>query len=119
VSDLVELARRYVTLSDELANVRGEIAKAVLNGGGGNEPARPTSPARQASGGHPNAKVAQQAEAKIIEVLRSSPGLKTTEIAKAMDSKLNTTTQRLSRMRDRGEIIRSDDGNGWQAAAPA
>ena len=33
MSDLVGLARRYVQLSDELASVRGEIAKAVLNGG--------------------------------------------------------------------------------------
>ena len=33
MTDLVGLARRYVALSDELESIRGEIAKAVLNGG--------------------------------------------------------------------------------------
>jgi hypothetical protein len=34
MSDLVDLARRYVALSDQLEAVRGEIARAVLNGAG-------------------------------------------------------------------------------------
>jgi hypothetical protein len=34
---LVELARRYVSLSDELEVVRGEIARTVLNGAGRTE----------------------------------------------------------------------------------
>ena len=44
VSDLVELARRYVALSDQLEAVRGEIARAVLNGAGRKE--NPSPPAR-------------------------------------------------------------------------
>jgi hypothetical protein len=60
MSDLVELAGRYVALSDELAGVRGEIAKAVLNGGGGGEPVRPTPAGRPGGTGssHPNAQLA-------------------------------------------------------------
>jgi hypothetical protein len=120
MSDLVVLARRYVALSDQLEAVRGEIAKAVLNGGGG-EPVRPTRPARAPGGGqsnHPNAQAAAQEETKIIALLKDQPGLRTTQIAKATESKVNTTTQRLARMRDKGAIIRQEGHDaGWQAAA--
>jgi hypothetical protein len=34
MSGLVELARRYVALNDELEAVRGEIKRVVLNGAG-------------------------------------------------------------------------------------
>jgi DNA-binding MarR family transcriptional regulator len=67
---------------------------------------------------HPNAILAQEAEAKIIELIRATPGLKTTEIANEMDAKVNTTTQRLQRLRDRGVIERLDGREGgWQTAA--
>jgi hypothetical protein len=114
VSDLVELARRYVSLSDELEAVRGEIKLAVLNGGAGAHPTRPTQPARSAGGSHPNAILAQEAEAKIVELLRSTPGLGTTQIANETGSKVNTVTQRLQRLKDRGLIERLD-GSGWGA----
>lgn len=39
---LVELARQYVRLSDQLEAVRGEIKRVVLNGGDGS-PVFPTS----------------------------------------------------------------------------
>ena len=68
---------------------------------------------------HPNAILAQQAESQIIELIKTTPGLKTTEIAKETGSKVNTTTQRLARMRERGLITRGDGGSGWAAAAPA
>ena len=41
---LIDLARRYVALSDELETVRGEIARSVLNGGGRPPGARPCRP---------------------------------------------------------------------------
>jgi hypothetical protein len=44
---LVELARRFVELSDELETVRGEIKRAVLNGAG----ERPEIPFSPPSGG--------------------------------------------------------------------
>ena len=62
--------------------------------------------------------LAQQAELQIIELIKTTPGLKT-EIAKETGSKVNTTTQRLARMRERGLITRGDGGSGWAAAAPA
>ena len=122
MSDLVELARRYVSLSDQLETVQGEIKLAVLNGGAGERPAHPTPAGRPGGTGsqpsHPNAILAQEAEAKIIEVIKATPGLKTTEIANEMDAKVNTTTQRLQRLRDRGVIERLDGKeSGWQTAA--
>ena len=46
MSDLVELARRFVSLSDELETVRGQIKLAVVNGSGGAEPERKANPMR-------------------------------------------------------------------------
>jgi Mn-dependent DtxR family transcriptional regulator len=77
---------------------------------------RPGGTGSQSS--HPNAILAQEAEAKIIELIKATPGLRKTEIAKEMDSKVNTTTQRLQRMRDRGLIERVDGKEGgWTASA--
>jgi hypothetical protein len=120
---LVDLARRYVALSDELETVRGEIKRVMLNGGGAPEPGvkakpNPTKPARPAGGSkptksarmHPNAKLAAEAEAKIIALLRMTPGMRPSEIAKQMAARPNTTVQRLERMRERGEVQRDDQG---------
>jgi hypothetical protein len=118
--DLRALAEKYVTLSGEIEAVRRAMLSCLTNGAG-DDPVRPISPARQASGGsqpsHPNAVTAQQAEEKIIEVLRSSPGMGTAAVARATASKVNTTTQRLGRTRERGLITRGDDGSGWTASA--
>ena len=115
MGDLVELARRYVTLSDQLEAVRGEITRAVLNGSGG-EPVRPIQPARSSGGGqHPNAIAAAAAEALIIERLKERPGMGTAELARASDSKVNTVAQRLQRLRAR-ELVQGG-GEGWRASA--
>lgn len=124
MSDLVVLARRFVQLSDELETVRGEIAKAVLNGGGGETPKAPfVRPARQRSGGsqpHPNAQRAEVEDAKVIETLRASPGLRNAEIARKVGRKPNTVSQQLSRLELRGLIIRQDSREGgWSASAAA
>lgn len=110
---LVELARKFVRLSDELEAVRGEIARAVLNGAGPQE--NPPPPVRSSGGSHPNAIAAKEAEQAIIEVLRSSPGMGTAAVARATDSKVNTTAQRLARLRDRG-MIAGGGGGGWTAS---
>ena len=92
MSDLVGLARRYVALSDELESVRGEIAKAVLNGSGG-KPAHPISPARQASGGdkHPAAVKAAAEEETILKLIQDRPGMRCAELArKETGAKRNT-----------------------------
>jgi hypothetical protein len=123
MSDLVALAREYVTLSDQLETVRAKIKLAVLNGGAG--PPEKTPPgdgkgnfpqprvrAKRARSKtpHPNAKLAAEAEGRILEVIRSQPGIRTAEIARAMDAKVNTTTQRLGRMLTRSVVVKSDQG---------
>ena len=117
--NLVELARKFVDLSDQLETVRGEIARAVLNCGGGKPEAHPTgaqrSGVKRSQSSHPNAIAAKEAEAQIIEVLRSSPGLGTAAVAKATSSKTNTTAQRLQRMREKGAII-GGGADGWRSA---
>jgi hypothetical protein len=112
---LVELARRYVTLSDELESVRDQIKLAVLNGAGGEAP-HPLQPARSSGGMNPKAAMAQAAESEIIALLQSTPGLKTSQIAAQTNAKTNTTVERLRRMKERGQIAR-DEGGGWQVGA--
>jgi hypothetical protein len=115
--DLRALAERYVTLTGEVEAVRRAML-ACLTNGAGEHPARPTHPARSAGGSHPNAIAAQQVEERIIELLCSTAGLKTTEIAAQTSAKVNTTTQRLQRMKEKGQIERLDGKEGgWQAAA--
>jgi hypothetical protein len=115
---LVELARRFVELSDELEGVRGEIRKAVLNGTGGSAP-RPT-PARSKPGNprgpqHPKTVAAAEAETRILSLLRATPGMGTMAIARATGAKRNTTVQRLQRLRARGEV-QGGGGDGWTAS---
>jgi hypothetical protein len=112
---LVELARRYVACADELEGLREQIKLAVVNGEG-----PPFVKPARASGGsqpnHPNAVKAAEAEAAILELIRSRPGQSSAELARATDTKPNTMVQRLDRMRGRGEVSRGD-GGGWQASA--
>jgi hypothetical protein len=114
---LVELARKYVALSDQLEAVRGQIARTVANGAAG-EAARPTQARSQPGGSqHPNALKAAEAEALIIERLKERPGMGTAELARATDSKVNTTTERLKRMKVKGLIERDTASAGWAACA--
>ena len=115
---LVELARRYVACSDELEALRGEIRKAVLNGVGGEDRAAPfTRPARVLSGvQRANLVGAQAAEARIVELLKERPSLKTGAIAAATGSNVQTTADRLKRLRKRG-AIGGGGVDGWTAAS--
>ena len=123
MSDLVTLAREFVKLSDQLEATRAEIAKAVLNGGGGGEPVRPTRPAR-APGGKPqpqpqepqpnHLELAKQAESQILAMLKERPH-RMAEISSEMKARQSTTSERLRRMREKGLIKR--DGEGWAASA--
>jgi hypothetical protein len=119
MSGLVELARRYVALSDELETIRDGIKRAVLNGARPKE--NPQSPARK--GGlksSPPAHIvaAAQAEAKILELLREQPGMGTAALARATESRVNTTGERLKRLKAR-HLITPAEGGGWAASAPA
>jgi hypothetical protein len=85
MSDLVALARRFVSLSDELESVRGEIKHAVLNGGGdAAPPPRPTparsKPGRSKSSPPAHIAAAAKAEREIVDLLKASPGLKAAQM---------------------------------------
>jgi hypothetical protein len=125
MSDLVELARKYVTLSDQLEAVRSDIKRAVMNGGAMAEPRVPFSRPARPSGGskpkarsnrsaaqslHPKAIAAARVDQEIVGLLKTKPGLKTGEIAKATSSKVSTTVERLRRMTARGLAQRDGDG---------
>jgi hypothetical protein len=114
---LVELARRYVACNDELEVLRGELRKAVLNGGGTPEAARPTGAERPGVKGsqssHSKAAAAEQA---IVELLGKEPGLKTGAIAAATGAPAVTVQDRLRRLRRRGAIAGSGT-EGWRATS--
>ncbi len=111
---LVELARKYVALSDQLEAVRGQIARAVANGAAG-EAARPTQPARSSGGSqHPNALKAAEVEARILELLKARP-MRMAEIAVETEAKQSTTSERLKRMRERGLVALAD--GAWAITA--
>ena len=105
----------WVALNDQLEAVRGEIARAVANGATG-EAARPTQARSKPGGLHPNTLKAAEAEALIIERLKEQPGMGTAELARATDSKVNTTTERLKRMKAKGLIERDTASAGWAAS---
>jgi predicted Rossmann fold nucleotide-binding protein DprA/Smf involved in DNA uptake len=115
---LVELARRYVRLSDELDAVRGEIARAVLNGAGEtqNVPFVHAQRRGESASLHPNAQAAAKAEARILELLKARP-MRTGEIATATEAKINTVTERLKRMKAKGLVERDTASAGWAASA--
>ena len=116
--NLVELAQRFVRLSGELDSTRAAMRRLLLNGAGASSenptPAkRPGAKRPQPS--RPKALRAAEVEERILELLRSSPGLRTGGIAKAMAAQRSTTDERLKRLQAKGVIER--DGVGWRAPA--
>jgi hypothetical protein len=74
MTGLVELARRYVALNDELESVRELIKRAVVNGA---EPTENPTRAERRCGNRVRIRrpfCARPAERKIIELLQQSPG---------------------------------------------
>jgi hypothetical protein len=113
--NLVELAQRFVRLSGELDAARDAMKRLLLKGAG-EPPKAPFVSARSKPGAsHPAAIAAGNAEREIMELLKVRP-MGATAIAKAMDSKVNTTAQRLARMRERG-LVAPAHGGGWEATA--
>ena len=101
--NLVQLAETFVRLTGELNATRDAMRRALMNGsappeakpnpthakrpgGIGSQPkAKPTKSAKA----HPNARMAAEAEAKIIALLRSTPGMRPVEIARQMAARPN------------------------------
>src|SRR6476659_2631797 len=118
--NLVELARRYVALNDELETVRDQIKRAVLNGAGGasENPTSATRPGEKRPQSSPaKALRGQQVAETILELVRSSPGLRTAAIMKTMAAHRSTTGERLKRLQAKGLIERDGEGAGWRTPA--
>jgi hypothetical protein len=122
LSELVQLAERFVRASAELDAIRNEMRKLLLNGADPNPP-RPTRAARPGAKTRPprqhpktaKAVAAAKAEAKIFELVRSTPGLGTAAIARATGCGTTTTAGRLKRLRARHLVERGSEG--WRSSA--
>jgi len=116
---LVELAERYVRLSGELDATREAMRRLLMNGAGGEAPESPFSQAgRPGDEAPPSAKMiaAAASEARIIEVLKTHPGMGVMALAEATAAKKSTTAERLRRLREKG-LVEAAESGGWSAAA--
>jgi DNA-binding IclR family transcriptional regulator len=59
---------------------------------------------------HPKDAAAVEMDQRVIDLLRSQPGLKTAAIAEKTGSKTSTTVERLKRLQSRGQVQRDDQG---------
>jgi hypothetical protein len=125
-SELVVLAEKFLSLSNELEAVRNAMRAALANGAdpshvrpthAGKRPGKKTE--AKAKPAHPDratvlAKSAAADEA-LLALLKEKPGARPTEIAEATGAAGTTTSMRLKRLADRGLIERR--GDGWTATA--
>jgi hypothetical protein len=119
VSDLRDLAARYVALSGEIEDVRNQMRLLLANGEG----SRPT-PARLSEPGgkldpkakpHPNAAKAAVVEGQIVALLKERP-MSRGEIAKATQGKASSTQMRLNRLLEKGLVQHGERGL-WSATS--
>ena len=113
--NLVHLSEQFLRLSGELDATRAAMRKLLLNGEGGKSEVPFSRPTRPAVGGsaHPNARAAQAAENRILELLKVKP-LRASEIAVALEARQSTTSERLRRLRQRG-LAASGASGAWAA----
>lgn len=137
LSNLVDLATRFVSLSRELDVTRAAMLTALTNGAGEKvslpfvqseaKPPPRQPPAKKqphANGAKPAAgavsrehvmATAAQEEARITEILASRP-LRTSEVARLAGTPLTTCAARLARLSARGLVSR-DAAERWSASA--
>jgi predicted Rossmann fold nucleotide-binding protein DprA/Smf involved in DNA uptake len=128
--NLVELAQRFVRLSGELDSTRDAMKRLLMNGAAVKScidaPSKQRSPnenptpakrpgAKRPQSRHPKALRAAQVEETILELLQSSPGIRTAAIAKATAAQRSTTDERLKRLQAKGLVERDDVG--WRTPA--
>jgi hypothetical protein len=125
---LVALARRFVTLSEELDQVRDEIRRCVMNGAGGDSvevrpPSQPGAAPAKAKRSSARAldRAALMAEAReadeaVLAIVRAHPGVKTGEVRRETKQRASTLSERLRRLVKRGLVERGADG-AWTATA--
>jgi hypothetical protein len=113
MDDLRALAETYVVLTGQIEEVRRAMLACLSNGAAPN----PIRPARVSSGSQAvHALATKEAESEIVALLRSQPKLTTSAITKATKSKQSTVSERLRRLRERGEIS-GGGADGWVAVS--
>ena len=113
---LVELARQYVALSDQLETVRRQIKLAVMNGGEmAKAPFVRAARPGEKSGSQQAKAIAAAAERKLLDLIRQQPGTGTAALARSTGAKVNTSAERLKRMKLRGEV-HGGGAVGWTAS---
>jgi MoxR-like ATPase len=124
MGDLVRAAAEtLIGAAADYDAAKNELRKLLLANGADPDPARPTQAARPGAAKkrpqkqHPKAAVAAEAEATIVALLQSSPGLRTAAIARTTKSSVTTTANRLKRLEARRLIARETAGEGWRASA--
>ena len=118
MTGLIELAQRYVSLSAELEETRSAMRAALMNGWDKN-PTKAGSPDPPNKGTDRERVLAQSkaADERVLALLRDKP-MRPSEIAKATLGKLNTTRERLRRLRKRGVVEPAEDGWRLSEANP-
>jgi hypothetical protein len=106
-------------LAKQMSDVRRAMLAKLTNGA---DPAPHPTPPRAKPGPKPASREevlaeAAAAETAIIELLKARPGLRHSEIVRALGAKATTTAMRLERLQKRGAVIR-DEGGAWTASSP-
>jgi DNA invertase Pin-like site-specific DNA recombinase len=118
MADVVELARAVCEADDALQAAKEALRIVLLNGAAGDD-RRPPPPPRSKRPGPPinqvRAATAAEAEAQIVALLKDRPGLKTSEIVKATGAKGSTVSERLRRLKEKGEV-EGGGQDGWVTA---
>jgi predicted Rossmann fold nucleotide-binding protein DprA/Smf involved in DNA uptake len=140
MTNLVMLAQKLIDLTHDLDATRAAMKRLLLNGEGEKTDlpfARPKAkpPPRSAMNSHHDANgakpvkahaaktqptreqtmlTAAKAEEKIVVLLRSTPGMKTIDVARKVGQPPTSTQNRLTRLQHRGLVSR--DAERWSAS---
>jgi hypothetical protein len=122
---LVALAKEYVAVAAQLAEVRDQIRRCVLNGAD-HEPANPTRPPVKVGGKTKARPAKSRSRAETMEAsaaldatvmtLIKDKAMKSSDIARAAKARLSSTSARLHRLHAKGLIARGD-GGAWSVAS--
>ena len=109
-SELIQLSRELIRLTDGIAGVREKMKKLLLNGAG-DPPDRPI-----VRGAHKPGKLmaAREADRRTLALIQEQPGLNNAAIARAMGEPATSARNRLTRLQRQGLIARASDG-AWSA----
>ena len=112
MDDLRTLAEQYVALTGQIEAVRRAMLACLSNGAAA---PRPFSGAVRRG---PTGRATAEAERRIVELLGNQPDLGTGAVAKATGANLQTTADRLKRLRKAGKVA-GGGSLGWRVATAA